>query len=213
LIVVYDESHHLSNQQVDKILELNPQGIILASGTPSYSTKLSNYVKQLKELGYELEVQVNTQDVKEKQMIKHTIALGGYNSPMEEMINEILGDLKKLGQLAQEYNLELPKVIYVCKTNLLELNHFERDNIEVPFEQRNAPPIKIWRHLRNQDIPIDKIAVYANIEASKDERFALNPDFKKNLFGSSSSLKKNDYEKFVQSNYQHIIFNNALKEG
>jgi len=37
-VIDYDEGHHLSNQQVDRNLELvNLQGIILALRTPVYS--------------------------------------------------------------------------------------------------------------------------------------------------------------------------------
>src|SRR5437764_15110154 len=118
--------------------------MILASGTPVYSVRLNSYVKQLKSSGYKLETHISVRKVTDKQMIKHTICLGGYNSPMEEMVNEILQDLKKLEKLTQNHNLKKrPKVIYVCKTNLLEIDRFERDDIEVPFEQRKAPPILI----------------------------------------------------------------------
>ncbi|MEG7979033.1 MAG: hypothetical protein NY202_03940 [Mollicutes bacterium UO1] len=117
--------------------------MILASGTPSYSVKLSSYVKQLEELGYKLETQVPVSEVINKQMVKNAINLGGYNSPMQEMVNEILQDLNKLEKLTKNHNLKRPKAIYVCKTNILEIGYFERDNIEVPFEQRKAPPILI----------------------------------------------------------------------
>jgi hypothetical protein len=106
--------------------------------------KLKSYVDKLKELNYKLETHVPVLEVVNKQMVKHTVALGGYNSPMEIMLNEILQDLKKLENLTQSHhNLKCPKVIYVCKTNVLEVDHFEKDKIEFPFEQRKAPPILI----------------------------------------------------------------------
>jgi len=219
LVIVYDEGHHLSSQQVEKILELNPQGIILASGTPTYSEKLKNYVDRLRELNYELETHTSIDEIVNKhQMVKHTIALGGYKSPMEVMLNKILQDLRELEGLTQNYpqfktpKIKRPKVIYVCKTNVLEVDHFEKDDIEVPFEQRKAPPIMIWRHLRSQGVLTDNIAIFADIEVSKDERYLLKEEFKKNLFGKSG-LKDNTYEEFIEKDYQHIIFNRSLAEG
>jgi len=219
LIIVYDEGHHLSSQQVNKILELNPQGIILASGTPTYSEKLKDYVDQLRELKYELETHTPIDEIVNKhQMVKHIIALGGYKSPMEVMLNKILQDLRKLEELTQNYpqfrtpKIKRPKAIYVCKTNVLEVDHYEKDDIEVPFEQRKAPPIMIWRHLRSQGVPADDIVIYADIEVSKDERYSLKEEFKKNLFGKSG-LKDNIYEEFITRDYQHIIFNKSLAEG
>jgi len=117
--------------------------MILASGTPSYSVILSSYVKKLKEFKYKLETHVPVKKVTSEQMVKNTIALGGYNSPMEVMINEILQDLRRLEKLTQSYNIKRPKVIYVCKTNVLEVDHFEKDKVDLPFEQRKAPPILI----------------------------------------------------------------------
>jgi hypothetical protein len=58
----------------------------------------------------------------------------------------------------------------------------------------------------------EEIAIYADVEISKDERFALNPNFKKNLFGKSGP-KENNYEKFIAGKFQHIIFNRSLAEG
>ncbi|MCE8168335.1 MAG: hypothetical protein I3273_04720 [Candidatus Moeniiplasma glomeromycotorum] len=174
---------------------------------------MNSYVKQLESLDYKLETHIPVDKVTDKQMIKHTIALGGYNSPMEEMVNEILQDLRKLERLTQNHNLKKrPKVIYVCKTNVLEIDHFERDNIEIPFDQRKAPPILIWKHLRSQGVPSDDIVIYADVEVSKDERYSLKEEFKKNLFGKNGA-KENTYERFVSSDFQHIIFNRSLAEG
>jgi hypothetical protein len=92
LIVIYDESQNLSDRQLEKALELNPQGIILSSGTPSYPAKLKPYLEKLEKQGHELITAVSFQQVKARQMVKSKVVLGGYNHPMHEVINEMLGD-------------------------------------------------------------------------------------------------------------------------
>ncbi|CAG8438023.1 5990_t:CDS:2 [Scutellospora calospora] len=131
-----------------KALELNPQGIILSSGTPSYPARLKPYLEKLEKQRHGLITAVSFQRVKARQMVKSKVVLGGYNHPMHEVINEMLGDWQELSKLAAKENLPIPKIIYVCKTNLLELEakkarQRKRDNPQVPFSQRQAPPILI----------------------------------------------------------------------
>ncbi|MEG7979032.1 MAG: hypothetical protein NY202_03935 [Mollicutes bacterium UO1] len=64
----------------------------------------------------------------------------------------------------------------------------------------------------NQKVDPAAIAVYADVETSKDLKYGLDPRFKKNLFGKNGS-KENTYEKFIESDFQHIIFNRSLAEG
>src|ERR1700748_3580139 len=90
LIVVYDEGHNLTDAQVKKILELTPQGIILASGTPSLSHSLKIVQEELEKSGINVLYQVPFIEVKEKQMVKSKIVLGGYKTQKEEVINEML---------------------------------------------------------------------------------------------------------------------------
>ncbi|CAG8820446.1 14177_t:CDS:2, partial [Racocetra persica] len=89
-------------------------------------------------------------------------------------------------------------------TNLLELSSTKtkgskRDNPQVPFELRNAPPILIWRHLvKQKGIDPNTIAIYADIEVAKEEKYALDLEFQKNLFSKGrSSPPENTYEKFI----------------
>jgi len=90
LIIIYDEAHNLTDSQVEKLLELTPQALILASGTPSLPHKLSELEKELKEKEFDPLCQVPFKEVKEKQMVKGKVVLGGYKSQMEEVLNEMI---------------------------------------------------------------------------------------------------------------------------
>ncbi|CAG8639852.1 17848_t:CDS:10, partial [Racocetra fulgida] len=220
LIVIYDEAHNLTDSQVEKILELQPQALILASGTPSLPSKLTDYQSELKDNGFEPLYVVPFTEVKEKKMVKGKVVLGGYKSQMEEVLNEMLDkDWMELKKAAEKEGLPTPKIIYVCKTNLLELSSTKtkgskRDNPQVPFELRNAPPILIWRHLvKRKGVDPSTIAIYADVAVAKEEKYALDIEFTLNLFNKGkSSPSENTYEKFIQGNYQHIIFNKSLAE-
>lgn len=48
LIIIYDEGHNLSDQQLNLLLELNPEGLIAASATTKVPQKLENYINRLK---------------------------------------------------------------------------------------------------------------------------------------------------------------------
>jgi type III restriction enzyme len=222
LIIIYDEAHNLTDSQVEKMLELHPQALILASGTPSLPSTLDNYQKELKDNDLNPLYQVPFKQVKTKQMVKGKVVLGGYQSQMEEVLNEMLDkDWEQLKQAASKENLPTPKIIYVCKTNLLEVpsstktKGTKRDNPQVPFEQRNAPPILIWKHLvKQKGIDPQTIAIYADVAVAKEEKYALDIEFARNLFNKGkSSPAENTYEKFITGNYQHIIFNKSLAEG
>ncbi|CAG8660075.1 10912_t:CDS:2, partial [Racocetra persica] len=220
LIVIYDEAHNLTDSQVEKILELRPQALILASGTPSLPSKLTDYQSELKDNGFKPLYVVPFTEVKEKKMVKGKVVLGGYKSQMEEVLNEMLDkDWMELKKAAEKEGLPTPKIIYVCKTNLLELSSTKtkgskRDNPQVPFELRNAPPILIWRHLvKRKGVDPSTIAIYADVAVAKEEKYALDIEFTLNLFNKGkSSPSENTYEKFIQGNYQHIIFNKSLAE-
>lgn len=222
LIVIYDEAHNLTDSQVGKILELSPQALILASGTPSLPYKLTGIEKELEENGFKPLHTVPFAEVKAKKMVKGKVVLGGYKSQMEEVLNEMIDkDWEQLKQAAEKEGLPIPKIIYVCKTNLLEISSStktktsKKDNPQVPFEFRNAPPILIWKHLvKRKGIDPKTIAIYADIEVAKEEKYALDIEFTRNLFNKGkSSPPENTYEKFINGNYQHIIFNKSLAEG
>jgi hypothetical protein len=45
--------------------------------------------------------------------------------------------------LARKRGIKGLKVIYICRTNILEKEKFEKDNSSLPFDQRKAPAILI----------------------------------------------------------------------
>jgi len=209
LFIIYDEGHHFTSQQVDMLLELEPEGIILASGTPTYAGRLGGLIKQTKIKMEDLVVSVSTSDVVSEGLIKTKLQSIGYDeASMEGIINSLIEDLNKLNKLAKKKGLSNLKAIYVCKTNLLETETRQKDNLDLPFEQRKTPPILIWNHLVEKcKIDPRKIAVCARVDFNKDSP----PDKRFNLFDSST--KNSDYQTFLEGKYEHIIFNKGLLEG
>lgn len=209
LIIVYDEGHNLSDQQTQILLDLSPTALIAASATTRVPKALEWYIVRLKKekemKDKDLVVAVSNKEVVNSGLIKKHISLGGYLTPMEIAINNLLTDMKMAEEATIRYNCRfLPKAIYVSDTNML-LATSEVDNHLVPFSQRRARPIKIWRHLVGQGVCPEEIAVYCNLKF--DRRFPKPDNF--NLFSGGD----NDYEEFTKGNYRHIIFNQSLQEG
>lgn len=210
LVVVYDEAHNLTDQQVDLLLELEPDAFLLASATMRLSQRLSDQVDLLKGSGRTddwLVTQVDPKAVAASGLIKSTVVLGGYRAPMEETVSAMLQDMAEAEQDARVAGLaEAPKAIYVSNTNIVEGNAFQRDDPNRPFAQRQAPPILIWRHLvEHHGIDPDRIAVYCNLDFKK----SYPPPSEFHLFKGGDD----DYAAFIAGDYQHIIFNLGLQEG
>ena len=209
LIIIYDEGHNLSDQQTQILLDLSPTALIAASATTKVPKALEWYIARLKNeksmKDKDLVVAVSNKEVVESGLIKKHISLGGYLTPMELAINNLLDDMKETEYAAKKYGCRfLPKAIYVSDTNML-LATSEVDNHLAPFSERKARPIKIWKHLVNQGVSPDEIAVYCNLKF--DKRFPKPDNF--NLFSGGD----NDYEEFIKGNFRHIIFNQSLQEG
>lgn len=209
LIIVYDEGHNLSDQQTQILLDLSPTALIAASATTRIPKALEWYIARLKKeknmKDKDLVVTVSNKEVVESGLIKKHISIGGYLTPMELAINSLLADMKETEETAKKYNCRfLPKAIYVSDTNML-LATSEVDSPLVPFNERRARPIKIWRHLVEQGVPPEEIAVYCNLKF--DKKFPKPDNFI--LFSGGD----NDYEEFKKGNYRHIIFNQSLQEG
>lgn len=212
LVIVYDEAQNLSDQQTTLLLEQRPSVFLLASATLKFPAQFDVEVIQplRTQADYTDEgliTKVRSSTVVASGLVKGIIKLDGLNAPMQETIADMLDDLRDAEAAAKAENLPfLPKAIYVCNTNVLADDASQTDNPKQPFDQRQAPPIEIWRYLTDQcGIPADEIAVYADLKTHKD--FPLPPDFV--LFNGGEK----DYDDFVAGDYRHIIFNKTLQEG
>lgn len=210
MLVVYDEAQNLSDQQTDLLLELQPDAFIVASATMRIPVKLSEEIKALKSDGWtdeELITHVAPADVVEAGLIKSTVLMAGYEAPMEETIDSMLGDYADALSEAATHGLAEPKCIYVCKTNIVEGDAFRRDDPKRPFDNREAPPIVIWRYLTDHHgVDPEKIAVYTRA-LKFDKNYPAPAEFA--LFAGGDT----DYERFVSGDFTHVIFNLSLQEG
>ncbi|WP_456696295.1 hypothetical protein [Aeromicrobium sp. P5_D10] len=212
LVVVYDEAQNLSDQQTILLLEQQPSAFLLASATLRFPAQFDTEVIQPLRTsgGYkdeDLITSVKSATVVGSGLVKGMISLDGLNAPMEETIAEMLSALREAEDDARAENLNFsPKAMYVCNTNILADDASQTDDPQQQFDQRQAPPITIWRYLTDQcGVSADEIAVYADLKTHKD--FPLPADF--TLFNGGES----DYEDFVAGDYRHIIFNKTLQEG
>jgi len=203
LIVVYDEGHNLSDQQANILLELRPDGIIVASATPRLPLRITEIIDLLIRNGYsndDLRTSISSRAVVEAELVKRQVQLGGYVTAEEVAISAMLADHRDLIDTAAGHEVPfVPKCIYVCKTNL-------KDDEQKPFAARQSPPIRIWRYLvEKEGIDPDHIAVYCDLNTSGI--YPLPSEFV--LFKGGD----NDYADFVGGDYKHIIFNLSLQEG
>ncbi|WP_010170108.1 DEAD/DEAH box helicase family protein [Bacillus coahuilensis] len=209
LIIVYDEGHNLSDQQTNLLLELNPDALIAASATMKVPQSLSNTIDRLKaDKGWKDEdfiTSVKSSSVVESGLIKQNLLLGGYLTPMEIAIDDMVSNIEKVEQQCQKLNLSFrPKAIYVTNTNVI--SGVEKDDIKKPFDDRKARPIVIWKYLvEHKGVNPSDIAVYCNLKF--DKKFPSPENF--HLFSGGDS----DYDDFISGNFTHIIFNQTLQEG
>ena len=209
-IVVYDEGHNLSNQQTELLLELEPDALIAASATMRIPEALVNTISRLKtDKGWkdsDFVATVKSSEVVKSGLVKQQILMGGYVTPMEIAIDDMLDTMRNVEASAIELGLPFrPKAIYVSNTNIVS-GSGNIDHIHGSFAQRQARPILIWRHLvEEKGIDPSTVAVYCDLKF--DPNFPPPPTF--NLFAGGD----NDYDRFIEGNYQHIIFNLTLQEG
>jgi type III restriction enzyme len=221
LIIVYDEGHNLSDQQTELLLELEPDAILVASATMRTPGRLGRMIERLKDAGWVDEAQDDAKDdvrsclitavsskaVVEAGLVKKQVVIGGYESIMETMLDEMIEAMATAREKAEALQAGFePKAIYVCRTNVNQ-DDGASDLPSRPFVERRAPPILIWRYLVEQKgIDPTDVAVYCDL---KVDRTAYPPpaDFK--LFSGGEQ----DFAVFSAGNYKHIIFNLSLQEG
>jgi type III restriction enzyme len=229
LLIVYDEGHNLSEQQSELLAELEPDAYLLASATlrlPSNFQKsvvqpIRLWVEEIEDVasleplralgaGAKPEAErfvttaVDSAKVVEAELVKRAIQFDGTTAPMERCLDELHARMALLDQEIALRSLNFrPKAIYVCKTNINDDG--EKDDPGLPFAQRNAPPIRIWRYLvEEKGIAPADIAIYANLafaDGSKPNEVRL------------FSKGETDFEDFKTGNFRHIVFNLSLQEG
>jgi type III restriction enzyme len=209
-IVVYDEGHNLSDQQTKLLLELDPDGLIAASATMRIPEALTKTIERLQEdknwTDQDFVTAVKSAEVVESGLVKRHIMLGGYVTPMEAAVNDLLSTLRKAEEEAKKLGLPIrPKAIYVATTNTVD-GVSSREDVSRPFRERMARPVLIWRHLvEHGKVDPAEIAVYCDLKF--DSKAQPPPTF--NLFSGGDT----DYDRFMAGNYRHIIFNLSLQEG
>jgi type III restriction enzyme len=209
-IIVYDEGHNLSDQQTKLLLELAPDALIAASATLRIPEALTKTIERLQEDKHWTEpdfvTSVKSGHVVASGLVKRHIMLGGYITPMEDAINDLLSTMRKAEEEAKRLGLPIrPKAIYVSTTNTVD-GVPTREDMARPFKERMARPILIWRHLvEHGKVNPAEIAVYCDLKF--DAKLPPPPTF--NLFAGGDT----DYDRFMAGNFRHIIFNLSLQEG
>lgn len=210
LVIVYDEAQNLSDQQTELLLELEPDGFLLASATMRLPARIGEEVKHLRTAGYDDEdliTKIDASEVVAEGLVKDTVLLEGYNAPMEETVSQMLADMEATTGEAKDLGLDFtPKGIYVCNTNVVADTPSQLDSAKQPFNDRQAPPILIWRFLVEQmGVDPSTVAVYADLKTDKDH--PLPDEFI--LFKGADK----DFYEFTKGDYTHVIFNLTLQEG
>lgn len=210
LLIVYDEGHNLSDQQTQLLMELMPDALIAASATTRVPQALSSIIDRLRNdkkwTDDDLVTKVRSSEVVASGLVKKHIMLGGYLTPMEIAINDMLAEMASATAAAKDLGLSFrPKAIYVANTNVPEGGSLREDAAK-PFRERQARPVQIWRHLV-EDAKIDPASIAVYCDLSFDKKFPPPAGF--NLFARGD----NDYDAFISGNFRHIIFNLGLQEG
>ncbi|MNK66052.1 hypothetical protein D3C87_853660 [compost metagenome] len=210
LIIVYDEGHNLSNLQTQLLLELEPDALIAASATMRIPEALAGTIERLRRdkqwSDGDFVTAVRSSEVVKSGLVKRHIMLGGYVTPMELAVNDLLAEMEDANRSAADLGLPFrPKAIYVSTTNSVD-GASTKDDMGRPFRERQARPILIWRHLvENAGIDPATIAVYCDLKFDQK----MPPPSQFNLFAQGDS----DYDRFIAGNYRHVIFNLSLQEG
>lgn len=210
LIIIYDEGHNLSDLQSERLLELAPDALIIASATLTLPPRINNVMLRLRnDKGWsdqDFSTAVSSREVVLSGLVKERISIDGYITPLEPALDNLLADLKVAQESAKLHKLPFAlKAIYVCSTNTADGMSIAED-LKRPFKERQARPILIWRHLVEvAKIDPEKIAVYCQLKFSKETPKPADM----HLFDGGEK----DYARFMAGDYEHVIFNLGLQEG
>jgi type III restriction enzyme len=229
LIIVYDEAHNLSEQQTDILRELEPEAWLLASATirlpvrfqdtvisqiKSWIAACANDIANFESIGALkdglpnanafMTTAIESKKVVGAELVKNAIHFDGSTAPMEKCLDELMQRRRLIAKEIGRRGLSVkPKAIYVCKTNITDDG--QPDDPSRPFNLREAPPIRIWRYLvEEQGIDPASIAIYADLKFSEGTKPEAVVHFSKG---------DDDFDNFQNGNFEHIIFNLSLQEG
>ena len=219
LIIVYDEAHNLTDPQTETLMNLRPDAFLVASATMTLRPRLQQILTRLKDGGWIdapetdepgsptrcLVTQVPNKVVVDNELVKREVVIGGYDTTMETMVDDLLVEMKLAEDAANhEATGFKPRAIYVSQTNV-DADKGSTENIHRPFSQRRSPPILIWNRLIARGVDPLSIAVYCDLKFDKEHL----PPKGFQLFAGADK----DFEKFTAHGFAHIIFNQALQEG
>jgi type III restriction enzyme len=191
LWIVSDESHNQTDTQLDLLHDLRPVGFFMASATPVHGGLFDEWQRILKhepewrQLAEAGQVPVRTRDVVTAELLKTTVELVDYQSGAEESLDGALVALRQVERAAIGEDASVaPRAIYV-----VEKSNPSRGSTE------EARPVFIWRYLRAQGIPSEKIAIFTDTKELP------------------KGAEKIPALSRLRSRHQHIIFNQSLQEG
>lgn len=190
LWVVYDESHNQTTTQLEQLIGLRPVGFLLASATPPSGGLFDRFAEvvdgddRAREIAVRGRHKVETKDVVENELLKHTIMVENYDSDPDQLLDAAVGLHKELSEAALAEGATItPKALYI-----VERSNPRKDEII-------SRPVAIWEHLRARGVPAEEIAIYTQTKVVPDEAIRV------------SSLSE------LQPHHTHIICNRALQEG
>ncbi|WP_309130343.1 hypothetical protein [Brevibacterium sp.] len=190
LWIVYDESHNQTVTQLEQLIGLRPIGFLLASATPPSGGQFDSFAEvvsndeRASEIASRGRHQVQTRDVVENQLLKHTIMVENYDSDPDQLLDATVGLHKELTEAALAEGAQLtPKALYI-----VERSNPTKDEII-------SRPVAIWEHLRARGVPPEEIAIYTQTRVVPEDAVRV------------SSLAE------LQPHHTHIICNRALQEG
>jgi type III restriction enzyme len=189
LWVVYDEGHGQTDVQLDQLLELNPVGIIAASGTPSFSDKITKLRGLIADHGTwgpmvaKAMVEVPTQKVAEAGLLKAGIEMVDLNTDNETKIIAAVDQLKLIEEQAANFGISVkPRAIYVTEES-------DRSSGE-------PRPVTIWKILTERcGVDPSEIAVATSTRELPKEAERV------------SDLAQ------LRPRHRHLIFNKKFQEG
>ncbi|MFS8084868.1 MAG: hypothetical protein ACMG6H_04505, partial [Acidobacteriota bacterium] len=122
LWVVYDESHGQTDVQLDQLLDLNPVGVIAASGSPHFSAKVDALRETLRgsstwgPIAEQAMVVVPTSEVAKAGLLKTIIELDDVHTDNASRIKAALDQFEAIKKEAHDGRITLnPRIIFVTE--------------------------------------------------------------------------------------------------